>query len=207
MENAKKFTKNKQIINFLTEQFPLCFTHGSTPAKPLKIGIFQDLVSRLENNDDVSKTKLRSGVRQYTLSWRYLHCIKANAKRVDLDGIEGDEVSTAHINHAAKTLKESKEKVLKNKKKAYESKTKHAPKKINIPERIKKTAPKTKQVANLSTDKLATHSQFTLQQKVKLLLGKSPVPAVVVEILKDDIQVQLNSGITVKVKAKYLGVN
>jgi ProP effector len=126
---------------------------------------------------------------------------------VDLDGIEGDDVSKEHVDHAAKMLKESKEKVFANKKKAPESKINRPTKKINIPKRIKKAAVKTKQVEDLSNYKLATHSQLTLQQKVKLLLGHSPVPAVVIDILKDDIQVQLSSGITVKVKAKYLAVD
>ncbi|MCK5818606.1 MAG: RNA chaperone ProQ [Psychromonas sp.] len=206
MENAKKFTTNKQIIDFLSEQYPLCFTQRSVAAKPLKIGIFQDLARRLENNDDVSKSQLRGGVRQYTMSWRYLHCIKENAKRVDLDGVECDEVLKKHVDHAAKTLKESKEKVFANKKKAQKSKADLATKNIKIPQRVKKTPVNTKELENLSNYKVATHEKLIVQQKVKLLLGHSPVPAVVVEILKEDVQVQLNSGITVKVKAKHLFV-
>ena len=57
MENTEKFTNNKQIITFLTEQFPACFIAGSEPAKPLKIGVFQELATRLENEPRVSKTQ------------------------------------------------------------------------------------------------------------------------------------------------------
>ncbi len=209
MENTEKFTNNKQIIAFLTEQFPLCFTAGSTDAKPLKIGLFQELAIRLQEETRVSKTQLRGALRQYTLSWRYLHSIKKTVKRVDLDGVEGDEVSQEHAEHALKTLKESKDKAFANKKKAsansgLEEKPKRAPKKVNVPTRKKGAVPKKEIIEDLSNYKEATHSELTLNQSVKVLLGKSPVSGIVVEIMKDDVQVQLNSGMTVKVKAKHL---
>ena len=209
MDNTEKFTNNKQIIAFLTEQFPLCFTAGSADAKPLKIGLFQELATRLAEEPRVSKTQLRGALRQYTLSWRYLHCIKLAAKRIDLDGVEGDEVSEEHAEHAAKTLKESKDKAFANKKKATnannsEEKPKRAPKKVNVPTRSKKVAPKKEVVEDLSNYKEATHAELLVNQAVKVLLGKAPVSGVVVEIMKDDVQVQLNSGMTVKVKAKHL---
>jgi len=154
MENTEKFTNNKQIIAFLTEQFPLCFTAGSNDAKPLKIGLFQELAVRLEEETRVSQTQLRGALRQYTLSWRYLHCIKQTVKRVDLDGVEGDEVSEEHAQHALKTLKESKDKAFANKKKANakstEEKTKRAPKKVNVPNRTKSKAPKKEVVEDLN---------------------------------------------------------
>ena len=205
MENTEKFTNNKQIINFLTEQFPLCFTVANTPAKPLKIGIFQELAARLENETRVSKTQLRGALRQYTLSWRYLHSVKESEKRIDLDGNEGDIVSAEHAEHALKTLKESKDKVFAKQKKAQkESAPKRAPKEVNVPKRTEKKVPKKEPAADLSNYKEATHSELTLKQSVQVLLGKSPVSATVVEILKDDVQVQLASGMTVKVKAKHL---
>lgn len=205
MENTEKFTNNKQIINFLTEQFPLCFTTANNPAKPLKIGIFQDLAVRLENEQRVSKTQLRGALRQYTLSWRYLHCIKESEKRVDLDGNEGDSVSAEHAEHALKTLKESKDKVFAKQKKAQkEAAPVKAAKQVNVPKRAEKKVIKKESVVDLSNYKEATHSELTLKQTVKVLLGKSPVSAVVVEISKDDIQVELASGMMVKVKAKHL---
>jgi ProP effector len=206
MEITEKFTNNKQIIAFLTEQFPLCFTAGSADAKPLKIGLFQELAIRLESETRVSKTQLRGALRQYTLSWRYLHCVKQTIKRIDLDGIEGDEVSQEHAEHALKTLKESKDKAFANKKKNShnDDKPKRAPKKVNVPTRSKKITPKKEVVEDLSKYKEATHAELTVDQAVKVLLGKAPVSGVVVEIMKDDVQVQLNSGMTVKVKAKHL---
>ncbi|MCW8995847.1 MAG: RNA chaperone ProQ [Psychromonas sp.] len=204
MENTEKFTNNKQIITFLTEQFPLCFTAGSTPAKPLKIGIFQELAARLEGDERVSKTQLRSALRQYTLSWRYLHCVKPSVKRVDLDGNEGDEVSAEHAEHALKTLKESKEKAFANKKKVAAEAAKRAPKKVNVPKRNAKPAVKKEKTEDLSNFKEAVHGELKVSQAVKVILGQSPVSGVIVEIMKDDVQVQLDSGMTVKVKAKHL---
>jgi ProP effector len=204
MENTEKFTNNKQIIAFLTAQFPLCFIATGTDAKPLKIGVFQELAKRLENEERVSKTQVRGALRQYTLSWRYLHCVKESAKRVDLDGVEGDFVSAEHAEHALKILKESKEKAFANKKQSTkETEPKRAPKKVQVPKRA--SIPVKKElVEDLSNFKAATHSELTLKQSVKVLLGRSPVSGVVVEILKDNVQVQLDSGMIVKVKAKHL---
>jgi ProP effector len=59
----------------------------------------------------VSKTMLRSALRQYTSSWRYLHGLKAGQARVDLDGNPGELLTEEHIEHAKQALKESKERV------------------------------------------------------------------------------------------------
>ena len=205
MENTEKFTNNKQIIAFLTEQFPACFIAGSEAAKPLKIGVFQELATRLENETRVSKTQLRGALRQYTMSWRYLHCVKASVKRVDLDGVEGDEVSQEHADHAQQSLKESKEKAFANKKNASKAPARAA-KKVSVPNRKKdapKKAPKKPEI-DLSQYKEANHNELKVAQSVKVLLGKTPVSATVVEILKEEVQVQLDSGMVVKVKAKFL---
>lgn len=203
MENTEKFTNNKQIISFLTEQFPACFITGTEPAKPLKIGVFQELAARLENETRVSKTQLRGALRQYTMSWRYLHCVKAGAKRIDLEGIEGDEVSQEHADHAQLSLKESKEKAFANKKKVEAAKAPvKTAKKVSVPTRTKKSTKPP--VIDLSKFKEANHDELKIAQTVQVLLGKSPVSATVVEILKEEVQVQLNSGMVVKVKAKHL---
>jgi len=207
MENTEKFTNNKQIIAFLTEKFPACFISGPESAKPLKIGVFQELAKRLEDEPRVSKTQLRGALRQYTMSWRYLHCVKAGAKRIDLDGVEGDEVSQEHADHAQLSLKESKEKAFANKKKTDTNKVAtRAPKKVSVPNRkkteVKKPAKKAE--IDLSQFKEAKHNELKVSQPVKVLLGKSPVSATVVEILREEVQVQLDSGMVVKVKAKHL---
>mgnify|MGYP006196981215 CR=1 FL=1 len=99
----------KEIVALLSEQFPLCFTL-SGEAKPLKVGIFQDLVERLKDNPLLSKTQLRQALRVYTSSWRYLDAVKAGVARIDLEGVAGDLVDEQQAEHAAKTLSESKAK-------------------------------------------------------------------------------------------------
>ena len=110
MESPQKFTNSKEVIAFLAETFPKCFSVEGE-ARPLKIGIFQDLAERLNDEERVSKTLLRSTLRHYTNSWRYLYSIKEGAHRVDLDGAEGDAIEKEHAEHAQKQLEESKQKV------------------------------------------------------------------------------------------------
>lgn len=47
MENQPKLNSSKEVIAFLAERFPQCFS-AEGEARPLKIGIFQDLVERVE---------------------------------------------------------------------------------------------------------------------------------------------------------------
>ena len=67
MENTEKLKNSKEIVAYLVEKFPACFI-AEGEAKPLKIGIFQDLAARLADHERVSKTMLRSALRQYTSS-------------------------------------------------------------------------------------------------------------------------------------------
>ncbi|NCB59953.1 MAG: RNA chaperone ProQ, partial [Gammaproteobacteria bacterium] len=84
MENNEKINNSKELIAYLSELFPACFI-ATGEARPLKIGIFQDLAARLADDPRVSKTVLRSALRQYTSSWRYLHGLRPGVMRVDLD--------------------------------------------------------------------------------------------------------------------------
>ncbi|TKI08210.1 RNA chaperone ProQ [Martelella alba] len=110
MENQPKLNSNKEVIAFLAERFPLCFT-AEGEARPLKIGIFADLVARVQGEERVSKTQLRSALRLYTSSWRYLYGIKLGAQRVDLDGNPCGELEAQHVEHARKQLEEAKARV------------------------------------------------------------------------------------------------
>ncbi|MFA1645123.1 MAG: ProQ/FINO family protein, partial [Enterobacteriaceae bacterium] len=56
MENQPKLNSSKEVIAFLAERFPHCFS-AEGEARPLKIGIFQDLVSRVEGELNLSKTQ------------------------------------------------------------------------------------------------------------------------------------------------------
>ncbi|PCS24054.1 ProQ: influences osmotic activation of compatible solute ProP [Candidatus Enterovibrio escicola] len=107
MKKTEKFANSRQVIVYIAERFPKCFTLGSE-VRPLKIGIFQDLSVRLADDPKVSKTQLRGALRQYTSSWRYLSGAKVGAIRVDLDGKDCGKLEEDHIEHAKTSLAESK---------------------------------------------------------------------------------------------------
>ena len=181
MENNEKLKNSKELIAYLCELFPACFISDGE-ARPLKIGIFQDLAACLADDDKISKTLLRSALRQYTSSWRYLHGVKAGAIRVDLDGNECGVLTEEHVTHAKQALKESKDKVFASRRRPEGEKA-EKPAKPRRPAKPKVDA-----------------SQLTVGQAVKVVEGKSPVPATIREVVKDDIQVQLATGMVVRVK-------
>lgn len=109
MENQPKLNSSKEVIAFLAERFPLCFS-AEGEARPLKIGIFQDLVERVQE-ENLSKTQLRAALRLYTSSWRYLYGVKVGAQRIDLDGNACGELEQQHVDHARQQLEEAKARV------------------------------------------------------------------------------------------------
>lgn len=207
MSEPEKLTKSKDVIAYLSEQFPDCFSVKGD-AKPLKIGIFEELAKRLESDDKVSKTRLRTALRHYTNSWRYLYSIKAGSDRVDLDGEKVEAVTEEHQQHAQETLKESKAKVAEKKKamaKASSEKNKSdspsKPSKAKAkrkPSPAKNTAKPNIKLADVELDALS------VGQQVQVRAGNTPMPATIVELDKDDVQVQLQNGLTMKVKAENI---
>jgi len=205
MNSTVKLTDNKAIIAMLAETFPACFSIKGE-AKPLKIGLFQELSERLSEDERVSKTQLRGAIRHYTTSWRYLRCIKADAKRVDLDGAEGDVLSQEHIDHAAQTLTQSQEK----------AKQRDAAKKAANP--VKKPAGKpaarvkqaskvrsSKPVAKVLTgEKVEDINLLKIDQTVLVNVAKAPMSGTIVDIAKSDVKVALASGMIIKVKVDQI---
>jgi ProP effector len=211
MENTEKLKNSKEIVAYLVEKFPACFI-AEGEAKPLKIGIFQDLAARLADDERVSKTMLRSALRQYTSSWRYLHGLKAGQARVDLDGNPGELLTEEHIEHAKQALKESKERVFASRRtntKEKEDKPKqprrNAPRKADAPrsDKPKTAAPKAAPVADAPLVKVDA-ATLKVDQGVRVMLGKSPLPATIKEVTKDDVQVQLQTGMMLRVKFEHL---
>ncbi len=206
MDNPQKFSNSKEVIGFLVEQFPACFSNKGD-AKPLKIGIFQDLAERLENEERVSKTLLRSSLRHYTNSWRYLHSIRKGAQRINLDGKDVAAIEVELIEHAKKQLDESKAKVAeKRKEQKVASDENNTHKKKEVP----KFKPTSKVV---KTEKMKVKQPLAerLEQEhivagtaVTVKIGKSPMPATITDVSKDGIQVQLDTGMVVKVQLENL---
>ncbi|WP_076413623.1 RNA chaperone ProQ [Shewanella sp. UCD-KL12] len=211
MESTDKLTDTNAILAYLYETFPLCFiAEGET--KPLKIGLFQELAERLADDSKVSKTQLRIALRRYTSSWRYLKGVKTGAQRIDLDGNACGELEQEHIDHAQSTLKESQEKAKakrvakataakKENQAAKEAKFAKKPAAKRAKPAPKKPAKESAPVVNLTP---AVLNELKQNQRVNVKLGKSPVSGVIVDIKKQDVQVQLDSGLTVKVSVEHI---
>ena len=218
-ENENKRVSTKEIISYLAEKFPQCFsTEG--PAKPLKIGIFQELADKLSEDEFISKTRLRQALRHYTSSWRYLKSVKLDAARVDADGQEVAKVDQEQADYANKTLKESQEKF--GNKKAKE-KTSHksakAPKiakgSTDNSAKSKASTRDKKKFASVKASKRAQSqgeaklkpvesSSVSVGKSIKVKLGNAAMDAVITEISGKDISVQLTSGMVVKTQAKNI---
>ncbi len=202
---TEKLKNSKEIIAYIAELFPQCFTLEGE-AKPLKIGIFQDLAERLADDEKVSKTQLRAALRQYTSSWRYLHGVKPGAVRVDLDGQPSGELEEEHVEHAKATLAESKAKAAarrkeKNNQAREEAKSKSrkdVPARRSKPKSQKPSAPKPVETRALASDELENG------KAVNVNVGKGNMAATIVEINKDDVRVQLANGLQMVVKAEHL---
>ncbi|MGE6111423.1 RNA chaperone ProQ [Aeromonas salmonicida] len=208
MENTEKLKNSKEIVAYLVEKFPACFI-AEGEAKPLKIGIFQDLAERLADDARVSKTMLRSALRQYTSSWRYLHGLKAGQARVDLDGNPGELLTEEHIEHAKQALKESKERVFasrrtNNKEEKAKQPRRPAPRKVDAAAKSDKPKAASKAVVADAPLVKVDAANLKVDQGVRVVLGKSPVPATIKEVTKDDVQVQLQTGMMLRVKFEHL---
>ncbi|MFT4653768.1 MAG: ProP effector [Patiriisocius sp.] len=225
----EKLTNQKEVLPFLCNKYPKCFFLDGS-AKPLKIGIFQDLASELEGLEVVSKRLLRLSLRHYTSSWRYLAAVKTGVARINLVGDDGDLVEEQHALHAAEQLKESKEKAAKHrennpktpkkpvKHKGYSKTTADGggdssnsePKKAS-PKAPRKAAsnrsPKLDKLANKPTvvpQAPIQTAELVVGNQALVKLGKEPMPVTIIDIDKDGISVQLKSGMTVKVQQTQL---
>ena len=205
MESTDKLTDTNAILAYLYETFPACFiAEGDT--KPLKIGLFQDLAERLADDSKVSKTQLRVALRRYTSSWRYLKGVKAGVQRVDLDGNDCGELEQEHIDHAQSTLKESQDKAkAKRQAQAPKAAAKKPVKKAASKPRpvVKKEKPAVvaAPVVNLVAAKMA---DLSTNQRVNVKLGASPVAGTITDIKKEDVHVQLDSGLSIKVRVDHI---
>jgi len=204
MQNQEKTDLNK-VIAYLAETFPKSFSVKGE-AKAIKVGIFTDIAERLTEESPVSKTQVRHALRRYTNSWRYLEAVVKGGKRVDLDGNEVEELTEEHVQHAQAQLAESKAK-FQEKKKAQAGKEKKSYKKTG---KSVSNPPKRKSNSNNSQSKgtkakpavqkeLVANEDFSEGKAVLVKLGADPVAATVVEVSKDDVSVQLTSGMVMKV--------
>lgn len=229
MENQPKLNSSKEVIAWLAERFPHCFS-AEGEARPLKIGIFQDLVERVQGEMSLSKTQLRSALRLYTSSWRYLYGVKAGATRVDLDGNPCGELEEQHVEHARKQLEEAKARIQQQrqqqqakKREAGEETPARRPRKVASrkpaegerqparkprandarPAQERATAAP-RQAQQPRPQPVTDTSALQPGQNIKVKAGKSAMDATVLEISKDGVRVQLASGLAMIVRAEHL---
>lgn len=209
MENTEKLKNSKEVIAYIAECFPNCFTLEGE-AKPLKIGIFQDLAERLADDAKVSKTQLRAALRQYTSSWRYLHGVKPGAVRVDLDGNACGELEEEHVEHAKTALAESKARV-QARRKEQASKAREEAKakaKANKPQQRRAKNPNKQNKQNskpvVTETRALASDELKTGKDVNVNMGKGNMAATIVEINKDDVRVRLTNGLQMVVKAEHL---
>ncbi len=206
MQNQEKTDLNK-VIEFLTVKFPKSFTLKGD-VKPLKVGIFNDIAAQIAEDDPVSKTQVRHALRRYTNSWRYLEAVVKGGQRVDLEGNDAEPLTEEHVQHAQVQLAESKAK-FQEKKKANANKDKKPYKKpaknvSNPPKRKAKSNNQgTKPVAEPQKE-LVANDDFTEGKQVQVKLGASPVGATIVETSKNEVSVQLASGMVMKVNKENI---
>ncbi|MBA2816838.1 RNA chaperone ProQ [Candidatus Pantoea persica] len=217
MENQPKLNSSKEVIAFLAERFPSCFS-AEGEARPLKIGIFQDLVERVQGEMGLSKTQLRSALRLYTSSWRYLYGIKAGATRVDLDGNPCGVLDEQHVQHARQQLEEAKaraqaqrEQQKAAKREAGEEGTEPRRPRRPAARKPRSQAPRAAAQDRKPAPRPAAQAKpitdtSTLQpgQNIKVKAGKSAMEATVLEVSKDGVRVQLASGMAMIVRAEHL---
>ena len=228
MENQPKLNSSKEIISFLAQRFPQCFV-AEGEARPLKIGIFRDIVSRITEEDGISKTQLRPPLRMYTSSWRYLYGVKEGAKRVDLDGNDCGDLEAEHVEHARTQLTEAKARVqaqrAQKREQDGEKKPRPADKAAADSRRSRTDKPKAPRTGKAPSPKSAdaprkpraprpeSQSELTpitdiqalkVGQQLKVTVGSGVMDAQVLEITKDGVRVQLPSGLAMIVRAEHL---
>lgn len=90
----QRIARFQQILAALQARYPHCFPAAGVALKPLKIGIYNDLLAPLP--EGVSAVKLRHFLAWYTGRLVYRRRLKAGAVRVDLDGHPAGVVTAEH---------------------------------------------------------------------------------------------------------------
>lgn len=84
-----------QVLERLFQLYPKLF---GARFLPLKLGVFQDLMSR--HPDEFTKEELKAALGVHARSTRYLESVASGAKRHDLDGLPTEPVAPEHVHHA-----------------------------------------------------------------------------------------------------------
>jgi len=83
------------LLDKLAELYPQLF---GAQFRPLKIGVFQDLVAR--HPQDLPKDELKVALGLHTRSTRYLESVASGQARHDLEGAATEPLAPEHVHHA-----------------------------------------------------------------------------------------------------------
>lgn len=213
METTNKLKDINEVLDFLYQEFPQCFKQKDG-IQPLKVGIFKDIAERIEGSEKVSKTQVRQALRKYTSNWRYLEAVTKSEFRIDLDGNQDEKVEQEHIEHAQKALEESRAKMAKRKKqqrprrdsdtKSYKKNGAQNAKSGDKGARVVNKPAKAAPAKRSGKVEPLPASEVKVNSKVKVKLGQALVNAVITEVNKDEVHVELVTGMQVKTKADSL---
>ena len=91
------------LIILLAERWPKCFSVFERSRRPLKIGIFHDVMAAL--GDSVSRTELKDAFRFYCGNvWYLSHSCYVGTPRIDVDGNVAGVVTEEEAQNAATSL-------------------------------------------------------------------------------------------------------
>lgn len=111
MRNEYQLAKQEKIktLDWLIDTFPAAFFKRANSIRPLKIGVYDDIIEfyqRLEA-PPFSKNLLKQALNYYSASPAYLNCQIEGAARVDLLGNEIDVVTKEQEKYAHERRKRS----------------------------------------------------------------------------------------------------
>jgi sRNA-binding protein len=103
---ARSYAEVKAVLELLQEQWPKTISIYQANRRPLKVGIFEDILKELDGV--VTADELRNALRAYTANQFYLKAIKVGASRIDLDGKPSGVIDKDEAEHAVMKLKHVK---------------------------------------------------------------------------------------------------
>jgi ProP effector len=89
-------------IALLAEQFPKCFAVYERRRRPLKVGIYGELLAALDGA--ITERELHAALGVYTSNLEYLRTLVAGAARIDLNGTPVGTVTREEAEHAKERL-------------------------------------------------------------------------------------------------------
>ena len=90
------------FLKVLVKRFPLAFNLNDR--KPLKIGIYQDILAAFADDSSFSNNALKKALRYYVTGRGYLLAMVNSTTRIDLEGNVAGEISPEDRLHAEKCL-------------------------------------------------------------------------------------------------------